>query len=456
MMQFSITYFCGMKTDSVQSYFKNFFIENDINLAEDKYLLAVSGGIDSMVLFDLFLKNNINFSVASCNFQLRGEDSDNDLKFVENICIKNSINLYSTVLDVDKFSTMRKISTQMAARELRYDFFKKILVKHKYSYIVTAHHLDDNIETIIFNFIKSTGYKGLVGIPFNKNKILRPLINISKEEIEDYAVSNNISWRLDKSNNSNKYSRNKIRNEVIPLLKEINPSLGKSLTESLKRIQKLSHDIKTRIDLFIQKFVDFKDDYINIKKDFIHDIEKYEILLFDFFQDYGFNYSQIENIIKSLKAKNQKKFISLNYELIIERKSIFIITKDFLVKTRYESKKIENIVLPFFNLSVKKYKKSLFTLNKSNNNAQLDFDKITYPICIRNYKKGEKFLPLGMRKNKKISDFLSDKKINYIIKLRQCVITDSTDSVLWVVGHQISNKFKVDSETKNILEFEII
>lgn len=456
MMQFSITYFCGMKTDSVQSYFKNFFIENDINLAEDKYLLAVSGGIDSMVLFDLFIKNNINFSVASCNFQLRGEDSDNDLKFVENICIKNSINLYSTVLDVDKFSTMRKISTQMAARELRYDFFKKILEKHKYSYIVTAHHLDDNIETIIFNFIKSTGYKGLVGIPFNKNKILRPLINISKEEIEDYAASNNISWRLDKSNNSNKYSRNKIRNEVIPLLKEINPSLGKSLTESLKRIQKLSHDIKTRIDLFIQKFVDFKDDYINIKKDFIHDIEKYEILLFDFFQDYGFNYSQIENIIKSLKAKNQKKFISLNYELIIERKSIFIITKDFLVKTRYESKKIENIVLPFFNLSVKKYKKSLFTLNKSNNNAQLDFDKITYPICIRNYKKGEKFLPLGMRKNKKISDFLSDKKINYIIKLRQCVITDSTDSVLWVVGHQISNKFKVDSETKNILEFEII
>ena len=456
MMQFSITYFCGMKTDSVQSYFKNFFIENDINLAEDKYLLAVSGGIDSMVLFDLFLKNNINFSVASCNFQLRGKDSDNDLKFVENICIKNSINFYSTVLDIDKFSTIRKISTQMAARELRYDFFKKILEKYKYSYIVTAHHLDDNIETIIFNFIKSTGYKGLVGIPFNKNKILRPLINTSKEEIEDYAVSNNISWRLDKSNNSNKYSRNKIRNEVIPLLKEINPSLGKSLTESLKRIKKLSHDIKPRIDLFIQKFVDFKDDYINIKKDFIDDIEKYEILLFDFFQDYGFNYSQIENIIKSLKAKNQKKFISLNYELIIERKSIFIITKDFLVKTRYESKEIENIVLPFFNLSVKKYNKSLFTLNKSNNNAQLDFDKITYPICIRNYKKGEKFLPLGMRKNKKISDFLSDKKVNYIIKLRQCVITDSTDSVLWVVGHQISNKFKVDSETKNILEFEII
>ncbi len=456
MMQFSITYFCGMKTDSVQSYFKNFFIENDINLAEDKYLLAVSGGIDSMVLFDLFLKNNINFSVASCNFQLRGKDSDNDLKFVENICIKNNINFYSTVLEVDKFSTMRKISTQMAARELRYDFFNKLLEKYKYSYIVTAHHLDDNIETIIFNFIKSTGYKGLIGIPFNKNKILRPLINTSKEEIEDYAVSNNISWRLDKSNNSNKYSRNKIRNEVIPLLKEINPSLGKSLTESLKRIKKLSHDIKPRIDLFIKKFVDFKDDYINIKKDFIDDIEKYEILLFDFFQDYGFNYSQIENIIKSLKAKNQKKFISLNYQLIIERKSIFLITKDFLKKTRYESKEIENIVLPFFNLSVKKYNKSLFTLNKSSNNAQLDFDKITYPICVRNYKKGEKFLPLGMRKNKKISDFLSDKKVNYIIKLRQCVITDSTDSVLWVVGHQISNKFKVDSETKNILEFEII
>ena len=456
MMQFSITYFCGMKTDSVQSYFKNFFIENDIKLAEDKYLLAVSGGIDSMVLFDLFLKNNINFSVASCNFQLRGKDSDNDLKFVENICIINNINFYSTVLEVDKFSTMRKISTQMAARELRYDFFNKLLEKYKYSYIVTAHHLDDNIETIIFNFIKSTGYKGLVGIPFKKNKILRPLINISKEEIEDYAVSNNITWRLDKSNNSNKYSRNKIRNEVIPLLKEINPSLGKSLTESLKRIQKLSYDIELRIDLFIQKFVDFKDDYINIKKDFIDDIEKYEILLFDFFQDYGFNYSQIENIIKSLKAKNQKKFISLNYQLIIERKSIFLITKDFLKKTRYESKEIENIVLPFFNLSVKKYNKSLFTLNKSSNNAQLDFDKITYPICVRNYKKGEKFLPLGMRKNKKISDFLSDKKVNYILKLRQCVITDSTDSVLWVVGHQISNKFKVDSETKNILEFEII
>ena len=456
MMQFSITYFCIMKTDSVQSYFKNFFLENDINLSQDKYLLAVSGGIDSMVLLDLFLKNNINFSVASCNFQLRGKDSDNDLKFVENICIENSINFYSEVLEVNKFSMMRKISTQMAARELRYDFFKKILEKYKYSYVVTAHHLDDNIETIIFNFIKSTGYKGLVGIPFNKNKILRPLINISKDEIEDYAISNNIKWRLDKSNNLNKYSRNKIRNKVIPLLKEINPSLGKSLTESLKRIQKLSYDIKIRIDLFIKKFVDFKNDYIHIKKDFVNNIEKYEILLFDFFQDYGFNYSQIENIIKSLKAKNQKKFISPDYQLIIERKSIFIITKDFLIKTKYESKEIENIVLPFFNLSVKKYNKSLFKLNKSSKNAQLDFEKIMYPICIRNYKKGEKFLPLGMKKHKKISDFLSDNKVNYITKLRQCVITDSTNSVLWVVGQQISDKFKVDSETKKILELEII
>ena len=138
----------------------------------------------------------------------------------------------------------------------------------------------------------------------------------------------------------------------------------------------MSYDIKLRIDHFIQKFVDFKDDHIHIKKHFINNIEKYEILLFDFFQDYGFNYSQIENIIKSLKAKNQKKFISSNYQLIIERESIFLISKDFLRKTKYESKEIENIVLPFFNLSVKKYDKSLYVLNKSNNNAQLDFKKI--------------------------------------------------------------------------------
>ena len=196
-MQSSNSYFCIMKTNNVLSYFKNFFLENKINTNEVTFLLAVSGGVDSIVLLELFKESRFNFSVATCNFNLRNKNSDKDLKFVNNICLENKIKFYSKSFNVSEFSKEKKISIQMAARNLRYKWFNKILKNNKYHYLVTGHHNDDNIETILFNFIKTTGYKGIGGIPKLKNNIIRPLIDLSKNDLLIFAKKNNLVWRED-------------------------------------------------------------------------------------------------------------------------------------------------------------------------------------------------------------------------------------------------------------------
>ncbi len=442
--------------EKIEKKFISYFKENNLSLNDKKYLLAVSGGVDSMVMLNLFLKFKLNFSVCTCNFNLRGIESEKDILHVEKFCKKRNISFFSKKFNTSEYSKKNKISIQMSCRNLRYSWFRSLIEKKDYDYIVTAHHNDDNIETILFNFIKTTGYKGMVGIPKSSNNILRPLLDIRKKEILLYAKNNEIDWRDDISNNDNKYIRNKIRNKLIPIISEINPSYDNSINKSFKRLEKLENFINYHIKKFVSQFVYENKKYVEVSKKFLNQNYDQSVIIYDFLGSYGFNYDQVSQIILAINKKNNKKFFSEEYMLINDRKSFYIFKKTSFQKESKEIKSLEKVFIGSKRISLTKYNIENFILNKNKNNAQLDYDKVSFPLVIRNFKNGEKFSPLGMSNNKKISSYLSDNKISIIDKINQFVVEDSSKSIIWLVGQQINDKFKVDSKTKNVLEFEII
>ncbi len=442
--------------EKIEKKFISYFKENDLSLNDKKYLLAVSGGVDSMVMLNLFLKFKLNFSVCTCNFNLRGIESEKDILHVEKFCKKRNVSFFSKKFNTSEYSKKNKISIQMSSRDLRYSWFRSLIEKKDYDYIVTAHHNDDNIETILFNFIKTTGYKGMVGIPKSSNNILRPLLDIKKKEILLYAKNNEIDWRDDISNNDNKYVRNKIRNKLIPIISEINPSYHNSINKSFKRLEKLENFINYHIKKFVSEFVYDNKKYVEVSKKFLNQNYDQSVIIYDFLESYGFNYDQVSQIILAIGKTNSKKFFSDEYTLINDRKSFYIFKKTSFQRESKEIKSLEKVFIGSKRISLTKYNIKNFILNKNKNNAQLDYDKVSFPLVIRNFKNGEKFSPLGMSNNKKISSYLSDNKISIIDKINQFVVEDSSKSIIWLVGQQINDKFKVDSKTKNVLEFEII
>ena len=443
-----------MKTKGIELYFNDFFEKEKLD-KNKKYLLAVSGGVDSMVLLNLFQVFNFKFSVCSCNFLLRSEESDDDILLVKTVCDKNKIKFYKKSFETKSYSKENNISIQMASRELRYEWFDELSKKNKYDFIVTAHHRDDNIETILFNFIKTTGYKGISGIQKKSKNLIRPLLDLDKKDLISYAKNKKLSWRDDSSNEDDKYSRNKIRNKVIPLLSEINNSLGKSILESSKRINKVEEFMVYHLNEFTKKYVNHSSNFVEVNKSFLND-SYYELLIYDFLREYGFKYDQISQFIKIIKKNNNQKFYSKKYTLCNDRYSFFIVNSDTKNKVNIQIKSIGEISKEGIKLSLSKYDKQNFILNNNKSNAQLDYDKVLFPLTFRKYKKGEKFIPLGMKKHKKISSFLSDAKVSWYEKNNQFIIEDSNKKIIWVVGHQISDEYKVKSSTKTILDFEII
>ena len=439
----------------IEKVFLSSFEENEIELFDNKYLLAISGGIDSMVLLNLFQKFELNFSVSTCNFQLRGKDSNEDVNFVKSYCQKNKIKFYSEDFNVLEHSKKNKISIQMSSRDLRYTWFKGFL-NAGYNYIVTAHHSDDNVETILYNFLKTTGYKGLVGIPKSSNNIFRPLLKIDKDDIRGYAKLNKLNWREDYTNGENKYLRNKIRNKIIPIFSEINPSFKDSIRKSVDRLGNIQKFINEHKKKFISNYVTARKNFIEIDKSFLEKEDDMSVIINDYLSDYGFNYDQISLIILALSKRNNSKFFSDKYVLINDRKSFYIFREKIFKKEKVEIKGIGIVNVGSKKIEVKKYSNKLPPINRNKNNAQCDYDKVCFPVVIRNYKKGEKFQPLGMKNTKKISSFLSDNKVSFIDKMDQLVAVDAGGTVIWLVGQQINDKIKINSNTQNILEFEII
>ncbi|MDM1554271.1 MULTISPECIES: tRNA lysidine(34) synthetase TilS [Chryseobacterium] len=430
-------------------------LENLIHEPENhSYLLAVSGGADSMVLASLFQdlrdeKQNSEslFQVVHINYKLRGEDSDLDQKIVQDFCEKNHIRFH--LYEVSEKDKKPENSIQLWARELRYAFFKKIQEKEKLKYLVTAHHLNDQLETFIINLSKAAGINGLSGIPANDNYILRPLLQFSKQEIYQFAEENTIEFREDLSNKKSDYLRNKIRNEIVPKLQETNDhfleNFKKSssyLNQTKDFVQKQIQEIENKLTVFNPSHKILSKEKLDQESDFV----KFEIL-----KKYGFH--QEDEIPKIFKAENNSSFFSKEYQLVINRDEII-----FIDRKKNQENKDEIILVNYFdfsqnqiNINVVDYIESIDGINKS---FDWDFDaeKLQFPLRLRKHQDGDEFYPTGFSGKKKVSKFFRDEKLSILARQKIWILSDSNNSVLGIIPFRQDRRYAKDEKTKRILK----
>lgn len=435
--------------------FDKYIKENNLCTPGDKILLGISGGVDSMVMMDLFLQKKYRIGVAHCNFQLRGEESDDDQKFVENVASEKKIHFYTRRFDTENFARENSMSVQMAARELRYLWFDEIQSKYGYQYIAIGHNLDDVVETFFINLNRGTGIRGLTGIKPVFGNIIRPLLFASRTEILDYASKRNLKYREDSTNIETKYIRNKIRHNIISEFNRVNPDFGKIMTETIERLR----DAEIFLDSSIDKI---KSDIIieQSSNRILIDIDKLKLLkpvntvLFEIIKDYGFNYNTVKNIISGLSETSGKKFYSKTHRIIKDRS--FLIVTD-IEKIDYTAIKIKadiaEIATPV-SLSFNRFKRpENYRIPTEAKYAVLDFNKLVYPLMLRKWRQGDRFKPLGMDNFKKLSNFFIDYKLSIPDKEAVWIIT-SGEEIVWVVNYRIDDRFKVDNDTKDILVIE--
>lgn len=434
--------------------FKTYIKKENLFSAKEKILLTVSGGVDSVLMVELFHLSGFDFGIAHCNFQLRGDDSKKDEAFVKSIAKKYNVAFHSIKFDTLSYSKTNKLSTQIAARELRYDWFGKLKNQFDYIYIATAHHQNDAMETVLINITRGTGISGLHGILPKKGAIIRPLLFTTKSEIEDYAKKHKIKFREDKSNASHKYVRNKIRLQVIPVLKELNPSIEKTIENNIKHFRDVETIFNNEVEKQRSKIVKPLNSGWQISIDLLNKLNPISIYLFEFLKQYNFNSSTTEDIMLSLNKVSGKEFFSDTHRLVKDRAFLFIEKIATTNQTKHEIKKYQSLFdIDGLQLKFTKQNGSIIDTNKSA--ATLDFDKLEFPLEIRRWKDGDTFHPLGMNSKKKLSDFFIDKKLSLIQKENTWILT-SQNKIVWVIGQRIDNRFKVTDKTKNTLLINLV
>lgn len=427
-------------------------------LRDKKLLIAVSGGIDSVVLTHLFHELKYNISLAHCNFQLRGEESNRDEAFVEDLAKKLDIPVFIKKFDTLQFASEEKLSVQLAARKLRYDWFNELLHQKQYDYLLTAHHADDVVETFLINLSRGTGLDGLTGIPKQNGKIIRPLLPFSREQIEKYAKEQKIDWREDATNEETKYLRNKIRHKIIPILKELNPNFLSTFSKTLDNLQGIRAIADDRIEEVskdvISESVDKSIFQFNIEK--LKELNNPKAYLFEMLKQYGFTeWNDVENLLNSQSGKyvysnshkllKDREFLLLSKIINSVSEDIFFIEKDSsFLKTEKISLKITETKEPVRSL------KSLST-----NSAFVDKDLLKFPLIVRKWKEGDYFYPFGMKGKKKISKYFKDQKISNFEKENSWLLCSEND-IVWVVGQRSDDRFKITDKTKHIVQIEIL
>ena len=420
-------------------------------------MVAISGGIDSVVLIHLLNHLNFDISLAHCNFQLRGEDSDQDEKFVTKLADQLQLTIFTNSFATTEFAKKEKLSIQLAARKLRYDWFDIILKENKLDYILTAHHADDSLETFLINMIRGTGLDGLTGIPERNENIFRLLLPFTREQIEKYAEDNTIVWRDDSSNVETKYVRNKIRHDVIPVLKELNPSLLTSFNKTLHNLKGSRQIIKDSIEnlkgrVIIPAGVGIQKIDIEILKEFNNP----QAYLYELLNEFGF--TEWNDIADLLEAQSGKQIVSSSHRIVKDR--------DFLLLTDIDSARIkekEKIYEVFENdrfVEVEDFKlefsdvKTISIEGKTQNVAFIDRDKLKFPLIVRKWKNGDYFYPSGMQGKKKLSNFFVDNKMSVLQKEKIWLLC-SANEIIWVIGKRLDDRYKAIVTTHNILKIEL-
>lgn len=435
--------------------FQNYIQKNNLCLKTDKILLGVSGGIDSIIMFHLFRLSGYHFAVAHCNFRLREQESDEDEEFVENLAENFNIPFFNTRFNTKAIATDEGISIQMAARDLRYEWFEEIRKSKGYEYIAIAHNSDDQIETFIINLTRGTGIKGLTGIKNKSGKIIRPLLFASRKEILDFALQNSFLYREDSSNSSKKYARNLIRHDVISLLEKINPAFRQVMVENIKRLKETEQIFTQAILEKYKLVVSNLNNTILLNIEELKKLDPVETYLHEFLKPFGFSNTQVNDIVSVFDSEPGKQFITSTHRLIKDRENLILeeisVQPGKMFYINENDIKLEHpVALRIERIEIDDY----FTIEKSSATGQFDLDKISFPLTIRKWQKGDYFMPLGMKNLKKVSDFFIDQKLSLSEKENTWIL-ESGNKIVWIIGLRPDERFKVTSDTKSILKIHL-
>ena len=403
-------------------------------------LAAVSGGRDSVVLAELLHRGGYRFEIAHCNFHLRGVESDRDELFVRNLASHYGVACHVAQFDTDAYASEKKISTEMAARELRYEWFEKVRQERGLDQIAVAHHRDDAIETFFINLLRGTGLAGLCGMKAENGHIVRPMLNISRKEIDQFVADEKIEYVDDQTNDTDLYLRNRIRHQLIPLLRELNPSFDTTMDHNL-------HNLSDANDVFFQAIETLRNETITTRPDGIDeiavsDVERFKpqgTLLFELLRPYGFNGDCANEILAGLHGESGRQFFSSTHRLVKDRKSLQIIPLH-----RTDTQPEVEVSEPF-------NRATLTTLKTEKDTILCDAERLRQPLSIRKWKEGDRFHPFGMNGSRLVSDYFSDMKLSLIEKERQWLLCDADGEIVWVIGMRADGRFSVTEKTSEVV-----
>jgi tRNA(Ile)-lysidine synthase len=436
--------------------FLNFIKTQHLFRKRDRVLLAVSGGLDSMVMCDLFLKAGFEFGIAHVNYELRGEDSEGDQQLVRDYAEKHELPFFTTNFPTERLAKEQKKSIQEIARELRYQWLESVRGEQHFNYIATAHHLNDSLETILFNWTKGTSLKGLMGIPVCNDFIIRPLLGLTRAELEAYAADQQIAYRLDQSNTQTKYDRNKIRLEVMPVLKSINPKLEATVSENLQYLDDVHSLYYWSVFHILKKSWsgDEKSSSLNFK--ILEQFPAPATILFEWLSPFGFNGKQTAQIWNGRERQPGAIYHSNTHELLVDRET-------FILQPRKEKNKWAQTYTLEKDVAFLQVNEAQLFIEYNTNlpevfsedpyMALLDADLLQFPLTLRHWRKGDQFCPLGMNgQTKKLQDFFTDQKLPRTEKDKVWIVEDAAGRICWLIGLRLDDRFKITSETQQLIK----
>jgi tRNA(Ile)-lysidine synthase len=430
------------------------FLQNaqKLGLPNVSLLLAVSGGLDSVVLAHLCREARFSFSIAHCNFGLRGEESERDETFVRNLADRLSVPVFVERFDTSRYAAQQKQSIQEAARQLRYQWFAQLKKEHRFGFVLLAHHANDNLETVVMNFFRGTGLQGLTGIPeVREGYLVRPLLPFRRKEIESYARQKGLEWVEDSSNDSDKYTRNFFRRQLLPLIQQYYPQADENVLRNAARLQSALSLYEEGYHYLYKKLVEVEGNISRIPilklKPYLH-----TSFLFEWVKGFHFSEKQLPDILRLPEAGNGKFVASETHQIIRHNRWLIMAPKqnDTPLVTIEEGQ--EEVRFAGGVLHIKKLRKEKWQLDKVAHTAQLDARLVQFPLILRRWKAGDYFYPLGMRKKKKLSRFFIDSKLSKNEKENIWVL-ESNKKIIWVVGRRIDDRFKITEATTGVIQF---
>lgn len=459
------------KKDKILQQVAGFVARNQLLAADNKYIVALSGGADSVALLLIMKALGYDVEAAHCNFHLRGKESERDENFCVSLCESLGIILHRIHFDTLTYAQLHKVSIEMAARDLRYSYFEQLRRDINADAICVAHHKDDNVETILLNLVRGTGMNGLTGISPRNGFILRPLLCIGREDILEYLEAENQDYVTDSSNLVDDVQRNKIRLNVLPLLENVNPAVKDNILTMARWIAEAStiveaslYEAKAKAVSSLSVGAKNHDAKPMVNDSFSVDISKIEeypsaeYLLWDILKDYGFNSSQVALVADNLHATTGTSWLSSSHELTLDRGRLILTPLD---KEEGRQMRIPEAGTYVFTelCKLKIEQKEInenYTISRSSDKVCLDAQKVKFPLMIRRVARGDRFVPFGMKGSKLVSDFLTDQKVALPLKRRQLVVADAGGNILWVVGKRLDGRFAVSPCSKSVVEISLL